>query len=310
MTYYLLRRLVQVVPVALLVATLVFSLIHLIPGDPVQMMLGDGAQAADVQALRESLGLDRPLGEQYLEFMTGLFRGDLGESLHYRRPVTELLAEHYPATLELALASMLVALMISLPLGVLAALHKDGVIDQLSRFFSLLGVSIPNFWLGPMLILVFAIYWNLLPVSGREGWASLVLPAITLGTALAGLLTRMVRSSVAEELHRPYLVTAQAKGLRRGQAVVRHALRNALIPVVTIIGLQFGALLTGAIITETIFSWPGLGRLLIQAIRLRDYPLVQGGVLIIAVTYVLVNLLTDLIYALLDPRIRYQEEGA
>jgi peptide/nickel transport system permease protein len=310
MTYYLLRRLVQVVPVALLVATLVFSLIHLIPGDPVQMMLGDGAQAADVQALRESLGLDRPLGEQYLEFMGGLLRGDLGESLHYRRPVTELLAEHYPATLELALASMLVALLIALPLGVLAALHKDGVIDQLSRFFSLLGVSIPNFWLGPMLILIFAIYWNLLPVSGREGWASLVLPSITLGTALAGLLTRMVRSSVAEELHRPYLVTAQAKGLRRGQAVVRHALRNALIPVVTIIGLQFGALLTGAIITETIFSWPGLGRLLIQAIRLRDYPLVQGGVLIIAVTYVLVNLLTDLVYALLDPRIRYQEEKA
>ncbi|MCB1057113.1 MAG: ABC transporter permease [Acidobacteria bacterium] len=273
-------------------------------------MLGDGARAADVEALRSSLGLDRPLGEQYLDFMKGLAVGDLGSSLHFRRPVTALLVESYPATLELAVASMAVALLIALPLGILAALRRDRFADHLSRFLSLLGVSMPNFWLGPMLILVFAIYWNLLPVSGRSGWASLVLPAITLGTALAGLLTRMVRSSLGEELHRPYVVTARAKGLLRWQAVVRHALRNALVPVVTIVGLQFGALLTGAIITETIFSWPGLGRLLIQAIRLRDYPLVQGCVLVIAVTYVLVNLVTDVMYAFLDPRIRYREEAA
>ena len=310
MAAYLLRRLAQAVPIALLVATLVFSLIHLIPGDPVQLMLGDGAQAADVEALRERLGLDQPLWRQYLSFMSGLIRGDLGTSHHYGRPVTALLWDHYPATLELALASMVVALLIALPLGLAAALYRDGWLDHGSRFFSLLGVSLPNFWLGPMLILLFAIQWGMLPVSGRSGWTSLILPSITLGTALAGLLTRMIRSSVAEELERPYLVTARAKGLNSRQTLLRHAMKNALIPVVTVIGLQFGALLTGAIITETIFSWPGLGRLLIQAIRLRDYPLVQGGVLVIAVTYVLVNLLTDLTYAFLDPRIRVVKADA
>ncbi len=306
MTSYSLRRLGQALPVVFLVSTLVFSLIHLIPGDPVEMMLGDGAQPAEVEALRERLGLDRPMGEQYASYMIGLVRGDLGRSLHFDRPVTELLLEHYPATLELALAAMLVALGVSLPLGILAALRRDRALDHTSRFFSLLGVSIPNFWLGPVLILVFAIQLDLFPVSGRSGLASLVLPAITLGTALAGLLTRMVRTSLAEELDRAYLTTARAKGLSRARALVRHALKNALVPVVTVVGLQFGALLTGAIITETIFSWPGLGRLIIQAIRLRDYPLVQGGVLLIALTYVLLNLVTDLVYATLDPRIRYE----
>ena len=307
MIRYTLGRLAQAMPIAFLVATLVFSLIHMIPGDPVELMLGDGAQAADVVALREKLGLDRPLSEQYVTFMTGLLRGDLGSSLHYDTPVTSLLLQHFPATLELAMTSMLIALLIALPLGTLAALHRNGWIDHVSRFLSLSGVSMPNFWLGPMLILLFAIYWNLLPVSGRDGLLSLVLPSVTLGTALAGLLTRMVRSSLAEELHKPYLVTARSKGIAWVPAVLRHALKNALIPVVTIVGLQFGALLTGAIITETIFSWPGLGRLLIQAIRLRDYPLIQGGVLVIALTYVVVNLLTDLVYAALDPRIRYAQ---
>ncbi|MCB1034021.1 MAG: ABC transporter permease [Acidobacteria bacterium] len=307
MMAHIARRLLQLIPIALLVATLVFSLIHLIPGDPVELMLGDGAQAADVTALRSALGLDQPLWLQYLRFLDGLLKGDLGQSLHYQRPVAALLFEHYPATLELAFASMLVAFLIAAPLGFAAALHRDRALDHFSRFFALLGVSLPNFWLGPVLILIFAIYWRWLPVSGRDGWQSLVLPAITLGTALAGLLTRMIRSSLAEELHRPYVLTAQAKGLVRNQAVLRHAVKNALIPVVTIVGLQFGALLTGAIITETIFSWPGLGRLVIQAIRLRDYPLVQGGVLLISMTYVVINLLTDLIYATLDPRIRFQK---
>lgn len=305
MTGYLLRRLAQAVPIALLVATLVFSLIHLIPGDPVELMLGEGAQAADVEAMRQRLGLDRPLLEQYVDFMAGLPRGELGVSLTSGRPVGAIILEHYPATLELSLAGMVVALLIALPLGVAAALYRDGWVDHTSRFFALLGVSIPNFWLGPVLMLVFAIQLDLLPVSGRDGPAHLVLPAVTLGTALAGLLTRMVRSSLAEELYKPYLVTARAKGLGRRRVVVRHALTNALIPVVTIVGLQFGALLTGTIITETIFSWPGLGRLLIQAIRQRDYPVVQAGVLVIAMTYVVVNLLTDLLYAFLDPRIRY-----
>lgn len=307
MIAYTARRLLQLLPIALLVASLVFSLIHMIPGDPVELMLGDGAQAADVTALRKELGLDRPLLAQYADFLKGLLRGDLGKSLHYQRPVTTLLLEHYPATLELALASMLVAFCIAVPLGIAAALYRDRAIDHASRFFALLGVSLPNFWLGPVLILIFAIYWRWLPVSGRDGPLSLVLPAVTLGTALAGLLTRMIRSSLAEELYRPYVLTAQAKGLARNQALLRHALKNAMIPVVTIVGLQFGALLTGAIITETIFSWPGLGRLVIQAIRLRDYPLVQGGVLLISMTYVVVNLLTDLVYATLDPRIRFQK---
>ncbi len=250
------------------------------------------------------LGLDRPFGVQFLDYFSGLVRLDLGTSLRFRQPVTQLLLEHYPATLELALASMVAALLIALPLGALAALHRDRAVDHGSRFLALLGVSIPNFWLGPMLIWLFAIRLDLLPVSGRGGFASLILPSITLGTALAGLLTRMVRSSLAEELAKPYLVAARAKGLSRSRAVARHASRNAAIPVVTVVGLQFGALLTGAIITETIFSWPGIGRLIVQAIQARDYPLVQGGILAIAMSYLLINLLTDLAYAVLDARIR------
>jgi len=303
-TAYLLRRLAQTIPLALLVATLVFSLIHLIPGDPVEMMLGERAQRADVESLRHELGLDRPLRVQYLGFLRGLVRADLGRSLHYGEPVSEVLAERYPATIELAFASMVVALLVSIPLGVLAARHRNKLLDHLSRVLALAGVSMPNFWLGPMLILLLAIKLDLFPVSGRGGLLSLVLPALTLGTALAGLLTRMVRSSVAEELAKPYLTAARARGLGRGTAIRRHGLKNASIPVVTIVGLQFGTLLTGAIITETIFSWPGIGRLVIQAIQLRDYPLVQGCVLLIALTYILINLLTDIVYALLDPRIR------
>jgi len=303
-TAFLLRRLAQTVPIALLVATLVFSLIHLIPGDPVEMMLGEGAQRSQVEALRHDLGLDRPLATQYLSFLTGLVRADLGMSLHFREPVIEILVRHYPATLELTMASMVVALLVSIPLGVLAASHRNRFLDHVSRVVALVGVSIPNFWLGPMLILLFAIQLDWFPVSGRTGWLSLVLPAVTLGTALSGILTRMVRSSVAEELEKPYMMAALARGLRRGSVLRIHALKNASIPVVTIIGLQFGALLTGAIITETIFSWPGLGRLVIQAIRLRDYPLVQGSILAIALTYLVINLITDVVYAMLDPRIR------
>ena len=304
MTAFLLRRLAQTVPIALLVATLVFSLIHLIPGDPVEMMLGEGAQRSQVEELRHDLGLDRPLATQYMSFLTGLVRADLGTSLHFREPVIEILVRHYPATLELTLASMVVALLVSIPLGVLAASHRNRWLDHSSRVVALVGVSIPNFWLGPMLILLFSIQLDLFPVSGRTGWLSLVLPAVTLGTALAGLLTRMVRSSVAEELEKPYMTAALARGLRRSSVLRIHALKNAAIPVVTIIGLQFGVLLTGAIITETIFSWPGLGRLVIQAIRLRDYPLVQGSILAIALTYLVINLITDVVYAMLDPRIR------
>ena len=305
MTGYLLRRLAQVIPTALLAATLVFSLIHLIPGDPVEMMLGEGAQPADVTALRHDLGLDRPLLVQYGAFLGGLVRGDLGKSLKSGEPVLSIIADRFPATLELSLASMIVALALSLPLGVLAALYRDRAVDHAARFVALLGVSVPSIWLGPMLILLFAITWDLLPVSGREGPASVVLPAITLGAGIAGLLVRMVRAALADELMRPYLLAARARGVAGVAVVGRHALKNALVPVVTVLGLQFGSLLTGAILTETIFGWPGVGRLLVESIRLRDYPLLQGSVLLIAFTYLFVNLATDLVYAALDPRIRY-----
>jgi len=306
MTRVVLRRLLLAIPTTLAVATLVFSLIHLIPGDPVLIMLGEGAQPTDVQELRHKLGLDRPLHVQYVAFLGGLAKGDLGRSLHFGKPVTELIADSYPATFVLAIAAMIAALLISLPLGMLAAYWKGGWVDRGARLFALVGVSMPNFWLGPMAILVFSIQLGWLPVSGWSGPASLVLPATTLGLALAALLTRMVRSALSEELAKPYLVTAKAKGLGPARIATIHALRNALVPVVTVVGLQFGSLLTGAILTETIFGWPGLGRLLIQSIRLRDFPLVQGSVLLIAVTYVAVNLLTDLVYAWLDPRIRVQ----
>lgn len=306
MTRLVLRRLLIAIPTTLAVATLVFSLIHLIPGDPVLIMLGEGAQATDVAELTAKLGLDRPLHLQYFGFLGGLVKGDLGTSLHFGKPVSELLAESYPATFVLALAAMSAALLISLPLGMIAAYRKGSWLDRGARFFALVGVSIPNFWLGPVAILFFSIELGWLPVSGWSGPASVVLPATTLGLAMAALLTRMVRSALAEELTKPYLVTARAKGLAPARIATLHALRNALVPVVTVVGLQFGSLLTGAILTETIFGWPGLGRLLIQAIRLRDFPLVQGSVLLIAVTYVAVNLVTDLLYAWLDPRIRVQ----
>lgn len=305
MTGYLLRRLAQMLPTALLAATLVFSLIHLIPGDPVEMMLGQGAQPTDVTALRHDLGLDRPLLVQYGAFLGGLVRGDLGKSLKSGESVLSIIAERFPATLELSLASMIVALALALPLGVLAALYRDRALDHGARFVALLGVSVPSIWLGPMLILTFAITWDLLPVSGRHGAASVVLPAITLGAGIAGLLVRMVRAALADELVRPYLLAARARGVAGVAVVGRHALKNALVPVVTVLGLQFGSLLTGAILTETIFGWPGVGRLLVESIRLRDYPLLQGSVLLIAFTYLFVNLATDLVYAALDPRIRY-----
>ncbi|HEX4956067.1 MAG TPA: ABC transporter permease [Thermoanaerobaculia bacterium] len=304
MTAFFLRRVAQAIPLLFLVATLIFSLIHWVPGDPAETMLGEGARPADLAELRSRLGLDRPLGEQYLSFLSGLLRFDLGRSLAYEKPVTELLAERLPRTFELALAALAVALIVSLPLGCLAAIERGKAFDVLARGFAYAGTSIPSFWLGPVLILVFAIELDALPVSGRQGVASLILPALTLGLQGAAMLTRMVRTALADELGRPYLRTARAKGLPASRAVVGHGLRNALIPVVTVVGLQFGSLLTGSIVTETIFSWPGVGSLLIQAIRLRDYPLVVGSVLLIAVTYVLVNLATDLLYGWLDPRVR------
>jgi ABC-type dipeptide/oligopeptide/nickel transport system permease component len=303
---YLARRIVLTVPVLFGVATLVFSLIHLIPGDPAQAMLGENAAQSDVEELRRRLGLDRPLLEQYVTFLSGVVRGDLGTSLRTGEPVISQVASRVPATAELAAAAMVVALLVALPLGIAAAVWRGTAIDSSATALALTGVSVPNFWLGPLLAIVFAVELGWLPVSGRGTLAHLVLPAISLGAALAAILARMTRATLLEELREPYVQAARGRGASRARAVLRHAFRNSLIPVVTLLGLQFGAVLTGAVITETIFAWPGIGRLLIQSIGFRDYPLVQGCILFIAVTYVAVNLVTDLVYGVLDPRIRFE----
>jgi len=304
MLRYLMRRLVLTVPVLLGVATLVFALIHMIPGDPAQAMLGDGASPEEVSQLRERLGLDRPLLVQYGSFLSGVVRGDLGVSLRNDQPVARQILDRMPATVELAFAAMAVAIVVAVPLGIIAAVWRGTFVDHGAMTLSLVGISVPNFWLGPLMAIVFAVELGWLPVGGRGTAAHLVLPAVTLGAALAAILARMTRASLLEELREPYVLAARAKGVSRTRAVLHHALRNGLIPIVTILGLQFGVVLTGAVITETIFAWPGIGRLLIQSIGFRDYPTVQGCVLLIAVTYVAVNLITDLTYGFLDPRIR------
>ena len=306
MSRFLLRRLLLTLPVLFGVATLVFSLIHLVPGDPVQAMLGESAQPQDVEQLRVRLGLDRPLYLQYLNFMRNAAMGDLGTSLRTDQPVSRVIAERMPATFELAAAAMMVALVIALPLGVLAAVRAGTPIDHTATTLALVGISMPNFWLGPLLAIVFSVTLGWFPVSGRGTLSNLVLPAITLGAPLAAVLARMTRASVLEELRELYVLAARARGVSRARAVLKHAFRNSLIPIVTVLGLQLGSVLTGAVITETIFAWPGVGRLLVQSINARDYPAVQGCVLLIALTYVSTNLLVDGAYGLLDPRIHYE----
>lgn len=300
----ILRRLTSTAVVVLGVVVLVFLLIHLIPGDPVDVMLGESAQTADREALRISLGLDKPILDQLVIYIKGLISFDLGRSLHSQQPITALLAERLPATIELALAALLVTLVLALPLGLIAAARHNTAWDQGAMAFSLLGVSVPNFWMGPLLILVFSLWLGWFPVSGREEVGAVILPALTLGTSLAAILARMIRSSVLEVLGENFIRTAYAKGLSRRQVLIRHALPNAMLPVITILGLQLGTLLAGAVITETVFSWPGIGLLTIEAIQSRDYPVVQACVLLIALTYVVINSFTDLLYALIDPRIR------
>lgn len=306
MLRYLIRRVLLTVPVMLGVATLVFSLIHLVPGDPAQAMLGDGASPQDIAELRTSLGLDQPLLEQYGSFLRHAIGGDLGQSFRTGQPVTSMILERMPATAELALAAMLVAIVLAIPLGVVAAVWRGTAADYGAMTFALAGVSIPNFWLGPLLAIVFAVELGWLPVSGRGTLAHLILPAISLGLALSAILARMTRASLLDELNELYVRAARARGVSKMVAITAHALRNSMVPLLTIIALQFGAVLTGAVITETIFAWPGIGRLLIQSIGFRDYPMVQGCILLIAVTYVTVNLVTDLMYGVLDPRIRLE----
>jgi len=291
-------------PVIWLVVSLVFLLIHLVPGDPIQQMLGEGAPAADIAATRHAYGLDAPLGEQYLRYWKGVLHGDLGRSIRYNQSVATLLAQRYPYTFALTLASLLVAVVLSFPAGVYSAQHPNRWSDRVISVVSLFGLSFPNIALGPILIILFAIKLGRLPVSGAGGVEHVILPALTMGGSMAAILTRMVRTSMLEELSQDYIRTARAKGLPERTVVYRHALRNAMIPVLTVLGLQFGALLAGAIVTEKIFSWPGIGRLTIDAISSRDYYVVQGCILAIGLTYVAVNFLTDVMYSVANPRIR------
>jgi peptide/nickel transport system permease protein len=300
----LFRRLVALIPVALGVATLTFALIHLVPGDPVSAMLGDYAAPGDVARMRHDLKLDLPLWQQYVSFLSGLAHGDLGQSISQHEPVTRLIRERYPATLELAGAGLLVAILIAFPLGMIAGADAGGPGDLAAMGFAILGISVPHLYLGPLLMIVFSLDLGWLPLTGRGGFAHLVLPAVTLGTALAAIVARMLRQSLVQVIGADYMRTARSKGLSESAALLRHGLRNALTPVITLLGLEAGALLTGSIVTEMIFSWPGLGRLLITAINNRDYPLVEGCVLTFALSYVVVNMLTDFLYVAVDPRIR------
>ncbi len=306
MRRHIISRLLLLLPTIWGVVTAVFLVIHLIPGDPVETMLGETAMAAEKEALRHELGLDRPVLSQYGVYLAGLASGDLGESIATRRPVFSEIITRWPATVELAFAALLLSALIAIPLGVLSAARRGGAMDNATLFLSLIGAAVPAFWLGPLLIIVFAIELAWLPVSGRDGAASIILPAVTLGAGMAAILLRLTRSAVLEAAEDEYIRAARARGLSELMVYLKHALRNALLPVVTVLGLQLGALLAGAVITETIFSWPGVGRLMIEAIEKRDYPLVQGCVLNIALCYVFVNFAMDILYVWLDPRIRLE----
>ena len=305
MKRYFLQRLLFLLPTLLGALTLVFFLIHLIPGDPVEVMLGETASPVQKEELRETLGLNRPLLAQYLSFLGGLLTADLGQSLSQQTGVAEIIRTRLPATIELTLSAMLVAILFSFILALLAARNRGSWIDHIALLFSLLGLSLPNFWLGPLLMIIFAIELGALPVAGRGGLDHLLLPSLTLGLGMAAILIRILRVSLLQVMGEDFVRTARAKGLSEKQVWLKHTLRNAMLPVITILSLQFGSLLAGAVITETVFSWPGIGRLTVQAIQMRDYPLVQGCVLIIALSYILVNFVTDILYRFVDPRITY-----
>jgi len=307
---YLLLRTSNALIVVFGVVSLVFFLIHFIPGDPVEVMLGESAQVADREELREALGLNKPILDQWVNYLLQVAQLDFGTSLHSKQPIMDILIERLPATLELSFVALLFALLIALPLGIVAAVRKGSVWDNSAMTLSLLGVSVPNFLMGPLLILAFSMYLGWFPVSGREGPESVVLPALTLGTAMAAILSRMVRATLLEIINEDYIRTARAKGLSRLRVIVFHALPNTMLPVITLLGMQLGALLAGAVITEIVFSWPGIGQLTIEAINTRDYPLVQSCILFISISYVLVNAGTDVLYSVLDPRVRLQNEIA
>ena len=305
MSRYIVKRLVLSLVVLFGVTVIVFALIHLAPGDPARLMLYDTAPEEEVRAMRQALGLDQPLHMQYWLFLSSALRGDLGRSLYYKQPAFHIILEHLPATVELTFAALLVSLLVAVPMGVLSAVRRDTVWDYLGMLLATIGQATPVYWLGLMLILLFSVQWNLLPSSGRGGVENFVLPSVALGAPLMALVTRLVRSGMLDILSEDYIRTARAKGLTEQLVVYRHALRNMLIPLITVVGLQLGALLGGAVITETIFAWPGVGRLVVTAITARDYPLVQAATMMVSVYFVAINLLLDVLYVYIDPRIRF-----
>jgi len=301
---YVARRILSATPAIFGILTITFFLLPLVPGDPVDLMLGEQANTADKQVLRHDLGLDLPLGARYTSFLSQTLRGDLGHSFTTRKPVTDQIKERLPATLELAITSMILALLSGIPLGVLAATNKNKLIDHAVRVLSLTGTSLPSFWIGPFLVYIFALQLDWLPVSERGGIDHLILPAITLSIGLMAILAQVTRAAMLETLSEDFVTTARAKGASAARIYFRHALANAAIPIISVSALQFGAVLTGTIIVETIFDWPGLGTLLFQAIQNRDYPVVQATVLVIALTYAAVNFAADLLYARANPKVR------
>jgi ABC-type dipeptide/oligopeptide/nickel transport system permease component len=308
MINYTIKRIFEVIPVLLIVSLIVFSVMHLLPGDPTLLMLA-GAEGGSIpqerlDELRIIMGLNKPLYEQYYNFISNAISGDLGTSIRLRTPVTEILLQKFPYTIKLSLLGLMIAIFLGVIIGLVAALFKDTWLDHFSMTFSLIGVSMPIYWLGLLLILFFSINLNIFPSSGATGWKSIVLPALTLGFVSAGLISRLLRSSLLEVLNEDYIRTAKGKGLTDKIILIKHALKNAMIPVITILGLQFGNMLAGAVVTETVFSRPGLGRLVVNGILWKDYPLVQGTVLFIACIYVLVNLFVDISYYWFDPRIK------
>ena len=301
----MIKRFFSIFPVVFGVLLLTFLLVHLVPGDPVEVMLGESASTADRVQLRADLGLDQPLIVQFGHYLNKLAHGDWGVSIHSKKPILDLLAERLPATAKLALLALSFAILIGLPLGIVAALNVKKWPDKLANLLSLTISAMPHFWMGPMLMMVFALWLGLLPVSGMESPSAIVLPAITLGFGLAAILTRMTRASMLEVLHEDFIRTARAKGLNESTVILHHALRAALLPILTVLGLQLGSLLAGAVITETVFAWDGVGRLLVESIEKRDYPVTQACVLVVALTYVLVNFVTDVVYTRIDPRVRF-----
>jgi peptide/nickel transport system permease protein len=300
----MIKRLLSLLIVIFGVLLLTFLLIHLVPGDPVEVMLGESASTADRVQLRTDLGLDQPLIQQFGTYLAKLSQGDLGKSIHTKMPIIDMVKTRYPATVKLALLSLLIGIALGVPMGIYAALKANRWQDIVVTLVSVRLSAMPAFWLGPMLMLIFAVWLGWLPVSGMESGASIILPALTLGFGLSAILTRMTRTSLLEVLNDDYIRTARAKGLSEQTVILRHALRAALLPIITIVGLQMGSLLAGTVITETIFSWDGIGRLLVESIEKRDYPVTQACVLMVALSYVLVNLVTDMLYRFADPRIR------